>query len=849
MPFTGTTYALPAGSLVSDGVLSAASQHNTPLQDIEASLTEVMEFADGKQDEDAELTALAGLTSAADKLPYFTGSGTAALADFTAAGRALVDDATANDQLATLGGSTAGVEGFKYDFNTVTLLLADTGLSYSNIDAGDYIRTRSEGFVYLVAASGASDHHIATDGGVKLYVEHTPKLGDVRAYGGLGDGITDNVTAAQKAANHVGHCHFPGSGPYLIGLPGVKFSNATGPNYGHVSGDGMFETVVQADGTYGTRGMFYFEGAGTAAADNLESVSIRDITLYGAVDILGYTPFTHLSTFAGCSNGFIERVHFKGNRGDGTYMAGVAVGTSSERHNVNFVIRDCVYDGLIKDNRNGLSIIDSDGITVENCYFARIGNAVLSSSVGAIDIEPNNSFSICRKINIINNKFYDCDSVNTAAITYFNTSQVGDNIGKVLVENNDFELCYMGFTCSTALKNYGSQDDDIKFIRNRFLNTITHDLNLGALKAVEVIGNTSRLNPIQSASYRGGFLIGAVGSKNGVNFTVKDNTFMGSRPQFGCVGIYGVRGVKAAGNSFIDISGRSYAAITIATAGAGRYLENISIMDSIAVAPSDDHTSGTSLNTGFWSEGAAVGGEFISHTNFFGSDNIARNRVPLIRSGSTAVWTNQTVSAAPTAGHWKIGSHVLLSVSGQSVQRLECSVSGSYGTLTSVTGDVTNGSRLVANVVDATPSLREGQFVTLTGSAVVHEILKIDGTDVYLSAAFAGATLAGATFAYSPPTFVSRPLYANKAILEGSATYNPPSLAAGVVDTVQTMTVTGAALGDAVVATFSLNLQGIELAAWVSAANTVSYQFRCPAGGATIDLASGTVRAFVTDLT
>lgn len=96
---------------------------------------DIKALQNGKQPLDTDLTAIAALTSAADRNLYSTGAGTWALTALTAAGRALIDDVDAPAMRTTLG-IPAAVGGSEW---TVVTKAADESVNAISMQDDDHL--------------------------------------------------------------------------------------------------------------------------------------------------------------------------------------------------------------------------------------------------------------------------------------------------------------------------------------------------------------------------------------------------------------------------------------------------------------------------------------------------------------------------------------------------------------------------------------------------------------------------------------------------------------------------------------------------------------------------------------
>lgn len=263
--------------------------------------------------------------------------------------------------------------------DTVALLLADTILAYAPATGKTVVATgqivKAGTFRYQAAASGASDHHVVTAGGVKLYVlTNADGRFNVLAFGAAWDGTTDDAAILQKAID---------AGPTLLPFGSVKVnSSIILPNKANIIGMGQLNTNIVSGvigaSTFKTTGSsvayvylagFSMTGNGlTGGSGNGHAINFID----PAIDSGTHTP----------QNCLIERVSISGFKGNDV------------RDNGALTIEACAYIGVdgvhntcrkmnVSDCGHGFYFYRSQNCRVEDCVAADI----LKSALIVMDCE------------------------------------------------------------------------------------------------------------------------------------------------------------------------------------------------------------------------------------------------------------------------------------------------------------------------------------------------------------------------------------------------------------------------------------------------------------------------------
>lgn len=282
----------------------------------------------------------------------------------------------------------------------------------------------------------ANDANFIANGTGAVYRTVQSKLRDfvsVMDFGATGNGVTDDSPAIQAAINAANNVFFP-PGTYVCNSQIVLRANLT------IVGSGMgISRVKKVTTTYG--GVFCANSGSTT--EQLSNINISDITLFDDVVTLGFAEQQHLLTFHGVNNVNVTRVELYGFRGDGIY-----IGQWNEairiRLNTNITISGCIFDGVNKDNRNGLSVITGSYIKIIGNSFK---NTTRSNQPGAIDLEPDtfSSTSLITNVVISNNTFYDIGG-NVGAISIYIPSTVAA-FNTISITGNVYDTCVTDMVC------------------------------------------------------------------------------------------------------------------------------------------------------------------------------------------------------------------------------------------------------------------------------------------------------------------------------------------------------------------------------------------------------------------
>jgi hypothetical protein len=338
---------------------------------------------------------------------------------------------------------------------------------------------------------------------------------NVRWFGAKGDGKTDDTAAFKQCISAARKIYLP-PGTYLTNFG----ESAYNPAYithlpSGTSFRGAGSRTIWKPQNPNSRGCVGTDSAGPGAWS--EDIAFSEIHFEGDVLDHGLDERAHLLYLSGVRRVRVENCTFRGMRGDGLYIgSGFGGGPNYERHNFDVRVRHCEFDGLNNENRNGVSVIDVDGMLIEGCAFVRNSAKTMP---GSVDFEPDESYSVIRNVTITANKFEQCSG--KAGHILFDCGHVpNSHFTNVTIEGNEFHgnngvLLNMSTIKSAAHAALVASPNNVVVSRNRFIDVL-------------------------AAFYKG------PGLARGVSFT--DNSIISSLPGGGRI-LIGKQGPTASGST------------------------------------------------------------------------------------------------------------------------------------------------------------------------------------------------------------------------------------------------------------------------------------------------------------
>lgn len=298
---------------------------------------------------------------------------------------------------------------------------------------------------------------------------------NVKWFGAVGDGVINDTQSFQKSVDFLssiggGKLLIP-SGSYAIDHIDFKtkaYSNIEiiGNNSKLIGLTKHRETMTAADG------IFAFEACVSNQSD--DSNSIKNIKISGlnffTENIIPPGPepkvdeLSHHIAAHGVSDFTVENCTFTGFFGDGIAICrGSIEGGYRNAYNKNVIIKNCKFDGVNKNNRQGISIYYCDRFIIDNCDFYRTTGEKMP---GAIDIESDDPNLTITTNGLITNCYFN-DIGGMGAICIFSKDRsIIDfqqherlNYQSFKIDNCKFEDVH---TPLTVYGNYNSLKNDDK---------------------------------------------------------------------------------------------------------------------------------------------------------------------------------------------------------------------------------------------------------------------------------------------------------------------------------------------------------------------------------------------------